>query len=171
MKSFKEVRQQVSEEYYSGPTAYAGGDTTNVGDIAGSNLGAFANGSRPTQYGSEKNLAEIIGGLNVALSGTKLDPVDSLTRARAKLNMTGFNFEIDPKAIRMAATEGEMYQVPLMFMDRVVGEEVPPEDMAGNGEIGDEGKVPYEQTLPKSKLSFAFMPSGTGYRITATIMK
>ena len=102
---------------------------------------------------------------------TKLDPVDSLTRARAKLNMTGFNFEIDPKAIRMAATEGEMYQVPLMFMDRVVGEEVPPEDMAGNGEIGDEGKVPYEQTLPKSKLSFAFMPSGTGYRITATIMK
>ena len=34
MKRFKEVRQQVSEEYYSGPTAYAGGDTTNVGDIA-----------------------------------------------------------------------------------------------------------------------------------------
>ena len=56
MKSFKEVRQQVSEEYYSGPTAYAGGDSTNVGDIAGSNLGAFANGSRPTQFTQQRKL-------------------------------------------------------------------------------------------------------------------
>ena len=44
MKSFKEVRQQVSEEYYSGPTAYAGGDTTNVGDITGVTAGTGLSG-------------------------------------------------------------------------------------------------------------------------------
>ena len=43
MKSFKQIRETVNEEYYSGPTSYAGSDSTNVGDIAGTNLGAFAN--------------------------------------------------------------------------------------------------------------------------------
>ena len=38
MKSFKDIRSQVNEEYYSGPTSYVGGDKTNVGDIAGSDL-------------------------------------------------------------------------------------------------------------------------------------
>ena len=39
MKSFKEIRNTLSEEYYSGPTAYAGNDRTNVGDITGTDLG------------------------------------------------------------------------------------------------------------------------------------
>ena len=39
MKSFKDIRSQVNEEYYNGPTTYVGGDKTNVGDIAGSDLG------------------------------------------------------------------------------------------------------------------------------------
>ena len=99
-------------------------------------------------------MGEIIGGLNAEISGTKLDPVAALTRARAKLNMTGLNFEIDPAAIRNGCTNGEMYQVPLMFMDRVIGEEPPSEDIVATGEIGDEGDVQHEQTLPKSKFIF-----------------
>ena len=143
MKSFKEIRQSVNEEYYSGPTAYSGSDATNVGDISGANLGSFANGSRRVYAGSD-NLSEILGGLNAEMAGTKLDPVAALTRGRASLNITGLNFDIDPAAIRNAAQ---------------------------NGEIGIEGDVKHEQELPASKLSFSFMPSGSGYRITATLMK
>ena len=170
MKSFKEIRQSVNEEYYSGPTAYSGSDATNVGDISGANLGSFANGSRRVYAGSD-NLSEILGGLNAEMAGTKLDPVAALTRGRASLNITGLNFDIDPAAIRNAAQNGEMYQTPLMFMDRVIGEEPHPSDIVANGDAGIEGDVKHEQELPASKLSFSFMPSGSGYRITATLMK
>ena len=44
MKNFKEIRSTLNEEYYTGPTAYVWSDRTNVGDIAGSDLGSFANG-------------------------------------------------------------------------------------------------------------------------------
>jgi hypothetical protein len=85
--------------------------------------------------------------------------------------MTGLNFEIDPVAIRNAATNGEMYETPLMYMDRVIGEEPPSYDIVATGEIGNEDDVQHEKELPSGKLSFMFMPSGSGYRITATIMK
>ena len=170
MKSFKQIRETVNEEYYSGPTSYAGSDSTNVGDIAGTNLGTFANGSRKV-YADRDNMSEILGGLNAEMAGTKLDPVAALTRGRASLNITGLNFDIDPAAIRNAAQNGEMYQTPLMFMDRVIGEEPPSSDIVANGEVGIEGDVKHEQELPASKLSFSFMPSGSGYRITATLMK
>ena len=170
MKSFKQIRETVNEEYYSGPTSYAGSDSTNVGDIAGTNLGTFANGSRKV-YADRDNMSEILGGLNAEMAGTKLDPVAALTRGRSALNMTGLNFEIDPAAIRNAATNGEVYETPLMFMDRVIGEEPPSYDIVATGEIGNEDDVQHEKELPSGKLSFMFMPSGSGYRITATIMK
>ena len=44
MKDFKTIRSKVNEEYYTGPTSYVGGDRTNVGDIAGADLGGLANG-------------------------------------------------------------------------------------------------------------------------------
>jgi len=169
MKSFKEIRQTVNEEYYSGPTTYTGSDSTNVGDIAGTNLASFANGSRKV-YADKSNMSEILGGLNTEMAGTKLDPVAALTRGRSALNLTGLNFEIDAAAIRNAATSGEVYEKPLMYMDRVIGEEPPASDIVASGEIGAEGDVKQEQELPSGKLSFMFMPSGSGYRITATFM-
>ena len=62
------------------------------------------------------------------MAGTKLDPVAASTGGSA-LNITGLNFEIDPVAIRNAATNGEMYETPLMYMDRVIGEEPPSYDI------------------------------------------
>ena len=50
MKNFKEIRSQLNEEYYNGPTAYAGGDRTNVGDIAGADLGGLADGGKDKPY-------------------------------------------------------------------------------------------------------------------------
>ena len=56
-------------------------------------------------------------------------------------------------------------------MDRVIGEEPPSYDIVASGEIGAEGDVKREQELPSGKLTFMFRPSGSGYRITATLMK
>ena len=87
------------------------------------------------------------------------------------MNLTGLNFDIDAAAIRNAAVNGEVYETPLMFMDRVIGEEPPSYDIVASGEIGAEGDVKREQELPSGKLTFMFRPSGSGYRITATLMK
>ena len=38
MKSYKDIRSTISEEYYTGPTSYVGGDKTNVGNIGGADL-------------------------------------------------------------------------------------------------------------------------------------
>ena len=43
MKSFKDIKNYITENYYQGPTAYANGG--NLGDIAGADLGGFANGA------------------------------------------------------------------------------------------------------------------------------
>ena len=50
MKSFKDIRSELNEEYYNGPTAYVGGDKTNVGDIAGKDLGELASGGARKPY-------------------------------------------------------------------------------------------------------------------------
>ncbi len=79
MKSFKDIRSQINEEYYTGPTAYAGGDRTNVGDIAGSDLGGLANG------GEKKTICHTRGhgcfGKGIEsrnLAGVHQDPVSDL---------------------------------------------------------------------------------------------
>ena len=60
MKSFKDIRQTVNEEYYSGPTTYAA-DKTNVGDIAGSDFGSQTV-VKKKPYATVNNMAEIIRG-------------------------------------------------------------------------------------------------------------
>ena len=56
MKSFKEIRSSITEEYYNGPTAYAAGDKTNVGDIAGKDLGDLANGGNRKPYATTNGM-------------------------------------------------------------------------------------------------------------------
>ena len=58
-----------------------------------------------------------------------------------------------------------------MYMDRVIGEEPPSYDIVASGDIGNEGDIQHEKELPSGKISFSFAPSGSGYRISATLMK
>ena len=121
MKSFKEIRKTLSEEYYSGPTAYAGGDRTNVGDITGTDLGGMGSGSQKTGYPTSTNIKMIEAGLNAELAGVVKDPVTAITRARTKLNMTGLSFDLNAKDINMAMSSGEPYVVNLNFGGRALG--------------------------------------------------
>jgi hypothetical protein len=86
MKSFKDIRSKLTEEYYDGPTAYAAGDRTNVGDIAGTDLGSVQSGGANKPYPSSSNMDLMSKGLQAALGGVYEDVVDAVTRARAKFN-------------------------------------------------------------------------------------
>tara|TARA_R100001015_G_C4631386_1_gene193848 strand:- start:1914 stop:2453 length:540 start_codon:yes stop_codon:yes gene_type:complete len=178
MKTFKELRSQVNEEYYTGPTAYSGSDRTNVGDEGGADLGSYANGSRKTNGIKATNpvvdnLKQMVAGLNVEMSGTKFGAnavVSAITKARAKFNLTGMNFNIDAGGIHSAIAEGDRYVTSLMFGDRPLGGDSPVEDLIANGEIGNVEETPIEKQLPAVSLGFNFVPSGTGFRITAELV-
>jgi hypothetical protein len=176
MKSFKDIRQTVTEDYYTGPTVYSGSDYTNAGDQTGTDLGNFPTSSRKSIGATVNNIKEIINGFNVELAGTKLGAnavVSAMTKARAKLNGTGLNFDIDAPTITDAVNSGNEYSVPLLFGDRALGSdaESPVEDTVAAGtESSGSGIDPVEKTLPSSNLVFSFTPNGTGYRITATLM-
>ena len=71
MKNFKEILSVVNEEYYSGPTTYAGSDKTNVGDVAGSDLGGYADGSK-TPGADQQRFGQLEAGINAELAGVTL---------------------------------------------------------------------------------------------------
>ena len=172
MKSFKEIRKTLSEEYYSGPTAYAGGDRTNVGDITGTDLGGMGSGSEKTRYASTNNIKMIEAGLNSELAGVVKDPVTAITIARTKLNMTGLSFDINAKDINMAMSSGEPYVVNLNFGGRALGRDPGDEERDDFADdMGMVGQIPYEKTLPSMDVSFDIEMVGTGFKITASIVE
>ena len=81
MKSFKDIRSNINEEYYTGPTAYVGGDRTNVGDIAGSDLGGLANGGARKPYATQDDMGVLSQALNQELFGVHQDPVAAIAKA------------------------------------------------------------------------------------------
>ena len=85
MKSFKTIRSLVREEYYNGPTAYAGGDRTNVGDIAGSDLGGLANGGDRKPYATQNDMKVLEKAFNQELAGVHQDPDYCHLKGRYKI--------------------------------------------------------------------------------------
>ena len=60
MKSFKDIRQTVTEEYYTGPTVYSGSDYhKRWRSNCGTDLGNFANGSRKSIGATVNNMSKI----------------------------------------------------------------------------------------------------------------
>ena len=171
MKSFKDIRSQVNEEYYSGPTTYVGGDKTNVGDIAGSDLGNLSSGGAKKPYATPNNMAVLEKALNQELHGIHLDPVQALSKAGTKFSSTGLVFDVNSANIRNAAMRNETYQTALTFGGHPLGEAPdtnPANDFAAR-EIGS-GMTPYEKTLPETTVSFSFEAVGTGYKISASFV-
>ena len=166
MKNFKEIRSTLNEEYYTGPTAFSGSDRTNVGDIAGSDLGSFANGGN-VPYAKAGNTKQIENAFNVELAGSHADPVAALTVARTKLNITGLSYDIIPKDVRMSVESGADYTVPLNFYGRQIGMEKDPADEFASSEIGDVGTPRAEESIEVSQVTFTFTPRGAGYAIKA----
>ena len=172
MKSFKEIRNTLSEEYYSGPTAYAGSDKTNVGNITGTDLGGMGDGSQKKVYPTSTNVKMIEAGLNAELSGIVRDPVAAITKARTKLNMTGLSFDLDAKDINMAMSSGEPYVVNLNFGGRALGRDPGDEERDDFADdMGMVGQIPYEKTLPAMDVAFDIEMVGTGFKITASIVE
>ena len=172
MKSYKDIRSKISEEYYTGPTSYVGGDKTNVGNIGGADLAGLANGSRHKPYASQNNMKVMGRALQGEVQGVHSDPVGVITKARTKLTSTGLSFHIDPAAIRMAAQNGDSYTTELNFAGQPLGDaqDKDPNDDFVTRELGTVDSVPYEKTLPASNVQFTFTPEGTGVRISVDIM-
>lgn len=172
MKSYKDIRSTISEEYYTGPTGYVGSDKTNVGDIGGADLGGLANGSRHKPYASQDNMKVMGRALQGELQGVHSDPVGAITKARTKLTSTGLSFHIDPAAIRMAAQSGDSYTTALNFGGHPLGDapDTNPNDDFAASELGTVDTVPYEKTLPATDVQFTFTPEGLGVRISVDIM-
>ena len=172
MKSYKDIRSKIDEEYYTGPTGYVGGDKTNVGNIGGADLGGLANGSRHKPYVTQDNMKVMGRALQGELQGVHSDPVGAITKARTKLTCTGLSFHIDPAAIRMSAQNGDSYTTALNFGGQPLGDAPdrdPSDDFAAR-ELGIVDSVPYEKTLPASEVQFTFTPEGLGVRISVDIM-
>jgi len=168
MKSFKDIRSKLTEEYYDGPTAYAAGDRTNVGDIAGTDLGSVQSGGANKPYPSSSNMDLMSKGLQAALGGVYEDVVDAVTRARAKFNATGLSFHIDPAAMRNAAMNGTEYTTEVTFGDQPLGDNrnvSDATDQEPDQALPEVEGVPFEATLPKPDVVFTFESSGTGYKI------
>ena len=168
MKSFKDFKEYLSEEYYSGPTAYAAGG--NLGDISGQNRGQMDDGSRKP-YPTNANKRILEASINADLAGAHLDPVTAISRARANLNSTGFSFDVDVNQLRLAAEQLNPYESALNFGGHPLGEAPdnnPADDFAAM-EIGVVDEEPIEKRLPEYKVVFNFEPAGTGYKINATL--
>ena len=172
MKSFKDVRSNINEEYYTGPTGYVGSDKTNVGDVGGADLGGLKNGSRHKPYPTQNNMKTMGRALLGELNGVYSDPVGAITKARTKLNSTGLSFHIDPAAIRMAVQNEDSYTTALNFGGQPLGDAAdtdPTDDFAAR-EIGDTAMVPYEKTLPATDVVFTFSHEGTGVKVNVDIV-
>ena len=169
MKSFKDILEFVSEEYYSGPTSYGGSDNTNVGNVSGSDLGGYADGSQ-NPGAAPNRFKQLEAGINAELAGVHVDPVTVITKARTKLNMTGLSFDINPGEIRSAASTGGDYTVDLNFGGHPLGKarDTNPADDFARSEI-DSGVTPVETTMPEAKITFYISMRGTGYSLTAKI--
>ena len=76
MKSFKDIRDGLSEEYYTGPTAYVGGDKTNVGNVNGADLGNLPDTKTP--YAAPDAMDHLRKGLQAELEGVHLDVVHTI---------------------------------------------------------------------------------------------
>ena len=169
MKSFKEIRSQITEEYYTGPTVFSGGDRSNVGDIAGSDLGKLASGGAKKPYATPEDMKVLEKALNSELRGVHLDPVEVIAKAGSKFANTGLVFDMKANEIRSAAQSGEAYTTPLTFGGHPLGEAPdtnPANDFAA-AEIGIVGQRGYESSLPETSVSFTFKPVETGYEVTA----
>ena len=169
MKSFKDIRSNINEEYYTGPTAYVGGDRTNVGDIGGSDLGGLANGGARKPYATTEDMGVLANALNQELFGVHQDPVAAISKAGTKFSSTGLVFELNANEIRNAMMSGDSYTTPLTFGGHPLGEAPdtnPANDFAA-AEIGIVGQRGYESSLPETSVTFSFEPVGTGYKITA----
>ena len=169
MKNFKEILSVVNEEYYSGPTTYAGSDKTNVGDVAGSDLGGYADGSK-TPGADQQRFGQLEAGINAELAGVHTDPVTAITKARTKMNSTGLSFDINVGEIRSAATTGEEYTVDLNFGGHPLGnaKDTNPANDFARSEVAS-GVTPVETTLPEAKITFYISMKGTGYSLSAKI--
>ena len=169
MKSFKDIRSNINEEYYTGPTAYVGGDRTNVGDIGGSDLGGLANGGARKPYATTEDMGVLSNALNQELFGVHQDPVTAISKAGTKFSSTGLVFELNANEIRNAMMSGESYTTRLTFGGQPL-REAPDTDPANDfaaTEIGIVDQKGYESFLPDTSVSFSFEPVGTGYKITA----
>ena len=169
MKSFKDIRTQVNEEYYTGPTAFAGGDKTNVGDVAGSDLGGLANGGNRKPYATPEDMGILARALNQELAGVHQDPILAISKAGTKFSSTGLVFEIKANEIRGAVQSGDTYTTRLTFGGHPLGEapDTNPSDDFAASEIGIVDKKGYESSLPDTSVTFNFEPVGTGYKVTA----
>jgi len=168
MKSFKDFKKYLSEEYYDGPTAYAAGG--NIGDIGGMDRGHMGAGSQQP-YPTNANKRVLEASINADLGGAHLDPVTAIARARANLNSTGFSFDLDVNQLRLAAEQLNPYESAMNFGGHPLGEAPdnnPADDFAAR-EIGIVDQEPIEKTLPEYKVVFDFEPAGTGYKINATL--
>ena len=165
MKSFKDIRSQINEEYYNGPTAYVGGDRSNVGDIAGSDLGTLANGGKDKPYATPNSMEVLERAFNQELHGTHRDPVLALSKALTKFSSTGLVFELNNKDILAAAHSGDAYVRELTFAGHPLGDG---DDSAfRKTNIGAVDQPRYEETLPSTDVQISFEPVGLGYKITA----
>ena len=165
MKNFKEIRSQLNEEYYKGPTAYAGGDRTNVGDIAGADLGGLADGGKDKPYVTKDQMKVLEKALNQELLGTHRDPVTALSKALTKFSSTGLVFELSQNDILTAAKTGEPYVRELTFGGVPLGEKDNTPFKKTN--IGNIDQPNYEETLPSTDIQVSFESDGLGYKITA----
>ena len=167
MKDFKTIRSKVNEEYYTGPTSYVGGDRTNIGDIAGADLGGLANGGDRKPYATLNDMKVLEQALNQELFGVHQDPVTALAKAGTKFSSTGLVFDLKTPEIKTAMVSGSPYEVALTFAGHPLGEapdENPADDFAAR-EIGDSGLMPAENMMPETSVRFTFEPVGTGYKI------
>lgn len=172
MKSFKDIRSKIDEEYFTGPTNYVGGDRTNVGDISGADLGGLKDGSKHKPYPTSQNMSTFARALQGELNGVYGDPVGAITKARTKLNSTGLSYHIDPAAIRMAAQNEESYTTALTFGGHPLGDDAdrdPTDDFAAR-ELGNVDMVAYEKTLPATDVMFTFSNEGTGVKVAVNMM-
>jgi len=172
MKSFKDIRSKINEEYYTGPTGYVGSDKTNVGDVGGADLGGLKDGSKQKPYPTQNNMKMMVRALQGELNGVYGDPTGAITKARTKLNSTGLSFHIDPAAIRMAVQNEDSYTTALNFGGQPLGD-APDTDSSDDfaaKEIGIVGELPYEKTLPATDVVFTFSHEGTGVKVNVDIV-
>ena len=165
MKDFKTIRSLVSEEYYSGPTAYTGGDRTNIGDIAGSDLGGLANGGDRKPYATQNDMKVLERAFNQELSGVHQDPITAIAKAGTKFSSTGLVFELNNNDILNSAKSGETYVRELTFGGQPLGDGEQSAFKKTN--IGYVDQPRYEETLPSTDVQISFEPVGLGYKITA----
>jgi|TARA_B100000900_G_C20267053_1_gene588429 hypothetical protein len=171
MKTFKEIRQNVSENYYSGPTSYAHGG--NLGQIAGLDLGGYHDGSRSYAGGPKAPFTVIESGLNNELQGAQPDVVGALTKAREALKVSGLSFEIDAAMIRDTLQEGGEVVLPLTMYGNELGagKKGGHDKFAADLVTASTGIERYEDTLPAMKVRFTSQPAERGFVIKAQIME